>query len=240
MRGLRFLALLAAGAAALPHRMGASAVKKVGHVPSRRTAPSLSALDASLSALEADVDKLDHAVPKLERIAVLVGVAIGAAIDAIVNKVAKKAGDTAGAGVRRMFATAEDEDGVVDLTPLMAANNKVAQACMQLRAFELQYEAAKAAAEDAGEEPPVALAWGGINVEAELGALRGDWTISSQDGQRVGYYADGVLTSEPMVTDFETAKGEYVAAKRELMQAYTDAAQTKAGIQFDASEQFTV
>ena len=31
MRGLPFLALLAAGAAALPHRMGASAVKKVGH-----------------------------------------------------------------------------------------------------------------------------------------------------------------------------------------------------------------
>ena len=58
MRGLPLLALLAAGAAALPHRMGASAVKKVGHVPSRRTAPSLAALDASLGALEADVDKL--------------------------------------------------------------------------------------------------------------------------------------------------------------------------------------
>ena len=68
MRGLPLLALLAAGAVALPHRLGASAVKKVGRVPSRRAAPSLSALDASLSALEADVDKLDHAVPKLERV----------------------------------------------------------------------------------------------------------------------------------------------------------------------------
>ncbi|HCK26759.1 MAG TPA: hypothetical protein DHW52_06180, partial [Alcanivorax sp.] len=51
------LALLAAGAAALPHRLGATAVKKVGHVHPH----------ASLSALEADVDKLDHVVPKLER-----------------------------------------------------------------------------------------------------------------------------------------------------------------------------
>ena len=56
MRGA-LLALLAAGAAALPHRLGATAVKKVGHVHPRRAAPSLAALDASLSALEPDVDK---------------------------------------------------------------------------------------------------------------------------------------------------------------------------------------
>ena len=48
------------------------------------------------------------------------------------------------------------------------------------------------------------------------------------------------MVSIDMVTDFETAKSQYMGAKRELMQAYTDAAQAKAGIEFDASEQFTV
>ena len=85
------IALLTAVAVALPHRLGASAVKQVGHVPSRRTAPSLSALDASLSALEADVDKLDHVVPKLERVAIALGAfALGVAIDLLITKITQR------------------------------------------------------------------------------------------------------------------------------------------------------
>ena len=229
MRGLPLIALLAAGAVALPHRLGASAVKKVGHVHPRRTAPSL-------AALEADVDKLSSLTFERTGVGeVLAGFALGAAIDALVNKFAKKAGDAAGAGVRRMFQTAEDEDGA-EIPLLMAAENEVGQACIQL----LAHKAANEAAEDAGEEP-LALDWDEINVEAELGALGGAWQLQDQDGDRVSYInRNGVPEHQRMVENFEAAKSAYMAAKRLLMQimyvkasAYT---KTKYNVEVDEAD----
>ena len=176
MRGLPLLALLAAGAVALPHRLGASAVKKLGHVHPRRTAPSLAALDASLSALEADVDKLDLAVPKLERVAVALGAfALGVAIDVLVTKIAQKTTQAVANKVRRMFQTGKDEKEV-EIPPLMAAETRMADACAQLRAHELRAEAADET-----------IDMGGIIVQAEMGALPAarQKQVDSQDGEKV-------------------------------------------------------
>ena len=108
----------------------------------------------------------------------------------------------------------------------------MADACAQLRAHELRAEAADET-----------IDMGGIIVQAEMGALPAarQKQAETADGAKVGWFdVNGVLRHEDMVTDFEAAKEELLEAKVALMQAYTDAAQTKAGIKFDASEQFTV
>ena len=106
------LVALAAGAAAFPQRLRASAspAKKAAHDHPRRAAPSLAALDASLSALEADIDKLDHVVPKLERVAIALGAfALGVAIDLLITKITQRTTVAIVRGVKRMFQTAEEE-----------------------------------------------------------------------------------------------------------------------------------
>ena len=86
---------------------------------------------------------------------------------------------------------------------------------------------------------------GGIIVQAEMGALPAarQKQVDSQDGEKVYFFdKDGAPRNLPMVTDFEEAKSEYMAAKLELMQAMYDAAKTKtelAGIEFDPAD-FTV
>ena len=57
------------------------------------------------------------------------------------------------------------------------------------------------------------------------------------DGAKVGWFdVNGVLRHGDMVTDFEAAKEEILEAKVALMQAYTDAAQTKTGIEFNPAD----
>ena len=133
-----------------------------------------------------------------------------------------------------MLQTAEEEEGGAIIAPLMAAQDRVADACLQLRAHELQAEAA-------GET----LDMGGIDdLSATIGALPAarQKQVDSQDGEKVYYFENGQIVSMDMVTDFEAAKSEYMAAKLELMQAMYDAAKTKtelSGIEFDPAD-FTV
>ena len=109
----------------------------------------------------------------------------------------------------------------------------MADACAQLRAHELRAEAADET-----------IDMGGIIVQAEMGALPAarQKQVDSQDGEKVYYFENGQIVSMDMVTDFEAAKSEYMAAKLELMQAMYDAAKTKtelSGIEFDPAD-FTV
>ena len=126
-----------------------------------------------------------------------------------------------------MFQTAEEEEGGAIIAPLMAAQDRVADACLQVRAHELQAEAA-------GETLDI-----GIDVQAEMGALPAarQKQAETADGAKVGWFdVNGVLRHEDMVTDFEAAKEELLEAKVALMQAYTDAAQTKTGIEFNPAD----
>lgn len=128
-----------------------------------------------------------------------------------------------------MFQTAEEEEGGAIIAPLMAAQDRVADACLQLRAHELQAEAA-------GET----LDMGGIDdLSATIGAIPAARQKQAQtaDGTNVGWYdINGTLISEPMVTDFEAAKDELLEAKVALVQAMSDAAQTKTGIEFNPAD----
>ena len=89
-------------------------------------------------------------------------------------------------------------------------------------------------AEAAGETLDI-----GIDVQAEMGALPAarQKQAETADGAKVGWFdVNGVLRHEDMVTDFEAAKEELLEAKVALMQAYTDAAQTKTGIEFNPAD----
>ena len=103
-----------------------------------------------------------------------------------------------------MFQTAEEEEGGAIIAPLMAAQDRVADACLQVRAHELQAEAA-------GETLDI-----GIDVQAEMGALPAarQKQAETADGAKVGWFdVNGVLRHEDMVTDFEAAKEELLEAK---------------------------
>ena len=162
------LVALAAGAAALPQRLRASAApaKKAAHDHPRRAAPSLAALDASLGdlagtlekeahgaahaggvsralgALEADLDHLlEHSVLEFERrFEVLAAIGLETAVEALIDFVVEKGLNAVGDRVRKIFDSG-GKDGQTMVEPVEAAEKNLMHACVQLKAHVVSAKA---------------------------------------------------------------------------------------------------